>query len=645
MLEKFEYGFLNRVYGYDDYTQLEINSKLIQKIDEVIEECNNAFEFMDWLKEQGVPEEVQNIINGMLEDGTLENLINLNKLNELKNELKTQIETTTTNFNSILSKIMRYPLLEGVENEEDIKDYRYPYCHVHRYGGTNDGVTDNSKAIQLCVDITEKMAAKNLTLYPIRFESGVYIVKNTIKIKCGNVAEERNTTPITMLGYPTRYIDIELGQEGTIIRPQIPKHTNKNYSNLFAINIKYDSTDKNNELDIMNNTSLINSNIKINNMAFCLTDSEVYSGDYTNGYKVNAIKGYRFRTELKNIGTRNMNSLVLQPETDISNNKNVCDFSRYENINFINIIEYGLRLMECDNTKIIQLTNHRPQPTMKAIISINGGSGISIEQFHSAYHFINNTLTPRQDGSGKNGNKCYILLENCKSVKIDGTHIERCLADYFIICKNVQGLELKNHFERFLSNGLLRYDKNTSNVILENVCRNITLVDEYDDILCENLTEFTNKNITIKNFLRLNFYNEPISLAFTNYGSLTRDNNNTKKSMRFYTNEVIQQSLELPLRKFKVVYNADTSLFNVCNMDGSINTELTATYSEGILTIATTDTKRPFKILNVSCIYHSATPLIPYVIGNKIKFYSIETSSWTTNASAKSNCEILCGLV
>ena len=48
MIDKFMHGFLNRVYGYDDYTQLEINSKLIQKMDEVIENCNNAFEFVDW---------------------------------------------------------------------------------------------------------------------------------------------------------------------------------------------------------------------------------------------------------------------------------------------------------------------------------------------------------------------------------------------------------------------------------------------------------------------------------------------------------------------------------------------------------------------------------------------------------------------
>ena len=51
MIDKIMHGFLNRVYGYDDYTQLEINSKLIQKMDEVIDNCNNAFEFVDWLYE------------------------------------------------------------------------------------------------------------------------------------------------------------------------------------------------------------------------------------------------------------------------------------------------------------------------------------------------------------------------------------------------------------------------------------------------------------------------------------------------------------------------------------------------------------------------------------------------------------------
>ena len=101
MIDKFMYGFLDRIYGLQDYTQLEINSKLIQKMEEVIENCNNAFEFVDWLKEQGVPDEVQTIIDTMLEDGTLENLINQNIFNELKTELNNSIN----NINSKLENI------------------------------------------------------------------------------------------------------------------------------------------------------------------------------------------------------------------------------------------------------------------------------------------------------------------------------------------------------------------------------------------------------------------------------------------------------------------------------------------------------------------------------------------------------------
>ena len=87
MIDKFMYGFLNRVYNYDDYTQLEINSKLIEKMDEVIESCNNAFEFVDWLKNQGVPDEVQNILFTWKEDGTVQKLLG-NLIEELKKELE-----------------------------------------------------------------------------------------------------------------------------------------------------------------------------------------------------------------------------------------------------------------------------------------------------------------------------------------------------------------------------------------------------------------------------------------------------------------------------------------------------------------------------------------------------------------------------
>ena len=91
MIDKFMHGFLNRVYDLEDYTQLEINSKLIQKMDEVIDECNNAIEFVEWLKEQGVADEVQNILFTWKEDGTLKNLSNKKEIDNLRNELNNNI--------------------------------------------------------------------------------------------------------------------------------------------------------------------------------------------------------------------------------------------------------------------------------------------------------------------------------------------------------------------------------------------------------------------------------------------------------------------------------------------------------------------------------------------------------------------------
>ena len=91
MIDKFMYGFLDRVYDLEDYTQLEINSKLLQKMDEVIENCNAAFEFLEWLKEQGVSDEVQNILYTWKEDGTLENLSYKKEIDKLRNEIDNKI--------------------------------------------------------------------------------------------------------------------------------------------------------------------------------------------------------------------------------------------------------------------------------------------------------------------------------------------------------------------------------------------------------------------------------------------------------------------------------------------------------------------------------------------------------------------------
>ena len=115
MIDKFMHGFLNRVYDLEDYTQLEINSKLIQKMDEVIENCNNAFEFMDYIKEEGLINEVIDILFTWKEDGTLENLSNKKEIDKLRNEINNNI---TELSNSIDTKINELKVMINQNNSK-----------------------------------------------------------------------------------------------------------------------------------------------------------------------------------------------------------------------------------------------------------------------------------------------------------------------------------------------------------------------------------------------------------------------------------------------------------------------------------------------------------------------------------------------
>ena len=209
MIDKFCYGFLNRVYGYDDYTQLEINSKLIQKIDEVIDECNNAFEFVDWLKEQGVPDEVQTIINAMLDDGTLENLININKINQLKTELTNNISQFKTSTNQTLENMNNTVDTKINENKQLINQAKTDLnTSMTNYQTQTNSTINNFKDevnnalnvfrnIKICKNLSEfksaiSSAEQNPTLIYLvngeyTLDSIIYIPSNTKIVGLGKV--------------------------------------------------------------------------------------------------------------------------------------------------------------------------------------------------------------------------------------------------------------------------------------------------------------------------------------------------------------------------------------------------------------------------------------------------------------------------
>ena len=118
MIDKLSHGFINSVYHFNDYTLNELICKLAQKMDEVITQANESFNYLDWLKGQGLSDEVIKIMLEWKEDGTLETLINENifnglntkidnfqtdvnnKVDTFKNEVNNNFDTMETEFNN-----------------------------------------------------------------------------------------------------------------------------------------------------------------------------------------------------------------------------------------------------------------------------------------------------------------------------------------------------------------------------------------------------------------------------------------------------------------------------------------------------------------------------------------------------------------
>lgn len=91
---------LKRVYDFSEMTNEELRCKFFQKLEECIDLCNSASEVLDWIKNEALEKQVNDLLNLWLEDGTLEELININKINTLKTELTNEINKTNQNVNN-----------------------------------------------------------------------------------------------------------------------------------------------------------------------------------------------------------------------------------------------------------------------------------------------------------------------------------------------------------------------------------------------------------------------------------------------------------------------------------------------------------------------------------------------------------------
>ena len=104
MIDKFSHGFINSVYDFNDFTLNELMCKLAQKMDDVITQSNESFNYLDWLKGQGLTIEVEDLLIKWKENGTLTTVINELLFKELNNKINNEISEVNTQLDNNYAK-------------------------------------------------------------------------------------------------------------------------------------------------------------------------------------------------------------------------------------------------------------------------------------------------------------------------------------------------------------------------------------------------------------------------------------------------------------------------------------------------------------------------------------------------------------
>ena len=83
---------INSIYDFDNAFSInELLCKFWEKIEETIIISNESIDILNWIKENGLAKEVEKFIQGLVEDGTIERMINVDKIEELRTLITNKI--------------------------------------------------------------------------------------------------------------------------------------------------------------------------------------------------------------------------------------------------------------------------------------------------------------------------------------------------------------------------------------------------------------------------------------------------------------------------------------------------------------------------------------------------------------------------
>ena len=127
---------INSIYDFDDALSInELLCKFWEKLEEVINVSNECIDILNWIKEEALPDELQVLINQLVADGTIERMINVYKIEELRTLITKKINNVNEQLVTIDNNFKLYKNNNGCVSFTELG------------GIKNNGGVDNSKKL------------------------------------------------------------------------------------------------------------------------------------------------------------------------------------------------------------------------------------------------------------------------------------------------------------------------------------------------------------------------------------------------------------------------------------------------------------------------------------------------------------------